>query len=253
MGSKLKDIVAYLNTILAVDQIQDFPNAFNGLQVENNGLVHHIVGAVDASLESIDKAIACGADLLIVHHGLLWSGTHPMIGSWYQLYKKCFDNNLAIYSAHLPLDLHASLGHNAIICQKLGASGKASFAEYAGRYIGYTMPWSASRKALCEALSQLFPLGYRSLNFGPENPRNVGVLSGSGGASVIQEAQRAGIDTLITGEIRYSCVAAAQMANMNVYACGHYATECFGVRVLLESLAQYTNIPTSFIDCPSDL
>ena len=81
-------IIEFLETTFQVGNIQDFPNAFNGLQLANNGTVHKIIGAVDASRISIEKAIEEQAQLLIVHHGLLWNGAQPIVGPLYELYKK---------------------------------------------------------------------------------------------------------------------------------------------------------------------
>ena len=103
----------YVDQLLDVANIEDWSGAANGLQVENAGKVKHIAAAVDASTATVKKAIAAKADLLIVHHGLFWGPTTPWTGRNYRLLKLLLDNNLAVYSSHLPLDLHAKLGNSA--------------------------------------------------------------------------------------------------------------------------------------------
>ena len=104
----------------ATEQIKDYEGAVNGLQVENRGGVSRIAAAVDASLATARLAVAAEADLLIVHHGLFWSATHPWTGKRHELQRLLIENDLAVYSSHLPLDSHPRLGNNARLCAALG-------------------------------------------------------------------------------------------------------------------------------------
>ena len=81
--TSLHDITELLNTTLRVGEIKDASVALNGLQVENNGQVSKVALAVDGSQKTIDDAIAAGADLLILHHGIYWCGLRPMTG-WFK-------------------------------------------------------------------------------------------------------------------------------------------------------------------------
>src|SRR5688572_8563194 len=94
---QLVSIVKYCERTLKTSEFTDWPGALNGLQVENSGQVTRIAAAVDASTATIRKAIAAGADLLIVHHGLFWGASHPWIGKRYDLIKLLVNHNLAVY------------------------------------------------------------------------------------------------------------------------------------------------------------
>src|ERR1700757_4695888 len=111
--ASLTTIVKHCDRILRTQEIGDYDGAVNGLQVENRGTVTRIAATVDASLATVKLAIAARADLLIVHHGLFWSPSHPWTGKRYELLRLLLDHNLAVYSSHLPLDAHPKLGKNA--------------------------------------------------------------------------------------------------------------------------------------------
>lgn len=250
---QLKSVVDFLDETFSVKKLQDFPNALNGLQLANNGEIHKVVGAVDANRYSIGKAIEQGADLLCVHHGLYWSGVQPIVGPVYELYKAAMEANLAIYSVHLPLDSHQDYGHNVSMAHHLKLSIEGTFCEYMQQSCGLIChDNSEGNLSLSKRLYALFP-NLHALSFGPENPHKIGIVSGSGGQNLLEEVIRCGIDTLITGEVRYSAVAFAQLHRLNIYACGHYNTECFGVKNLLELIANRFSISCEFIDIPCDL
>lgn len=136
MNTPLSDIVSLLDNTLRIRDIKDASVAMNGLQVENNGCVTKVALGVDGSQKTIDDAIGAGADLLVLHHGIFWCGLHPVTGWWKQKLTTCLSNNLAIYSAHLPLDLHPTLGNNAGIAQALGLSEVQPEVDYHGTLIG---------------------------------------------------------------------------------------------------------------------
>ena len=102
--STLAAIREYLDGHLRLGEVADYPNALNGLQLDNDGTVTRVGAAVDASLSTVNAAVAAGCDLLLVHHGLFWSGATPVTGRRRELFRHAFDGNLAVYSAHLPLD-----------------------------------------------------------------------------------------------------------------------------------------------------
>ena len=250
---QLKPVVDFLDETFSVKKLQDFPNALNGLQLANNGEIKKIVGAVDANRCSIEKAIKLGADLLCVHHGLFWSGAQPIVGPVYELYKTAMAANLAIYSVHLPLDSHLDYGHNVSIARHLKLSVEGTFCEYMQQPCGLICRDNQNEElALAERLLILFPK-LHALNFGPEIPQKIGIVSGSGGQDLLKEAVRCGIDTLITGEVRYSAVSFAQLYRLNIYACGHYNTECFGIKNILNLVSKKFESPCAFIDIPCDL
>ncbi|MEY2544545.1 MAG: hypothetical protein QOE81_2006, partial [Verrucomicrobiota bacterium] len=109
----LSEIVEYANEYLRIPDIEDWPNALNGLQIENSGRVTKIGAAVDVSTRILSAAARKDIDLLIVHHGLFWPGLKTVTGSLRRELKLAFENDIALYSAHLPLDLHPEVGNNA--------------------------------------------------------------------------------------------------------------------------------------------
>src|SRR5882672_1317533 len=113
-------IIRYCDESLRTEKVQDYEGAANGLQVENRGKVSRVAAAVDASMATVQLAIEAKADLLLVHHGLFWGPSHPWTGKRWQLLRLLLENNLAVYSSHLPLDVHPRLGNNARLCAAFG-------------------------------------------------------------------------------------------------------------------------------------
>ena len=132
----LAKIEAYCNRLLRLTDINDYEAAFNGLQVENGGTVTRIAAAVDASLSTAQLAVASRANLLIVHHGLFWNQRQPWTGSNYQLMRFLLEHDVAVYSAHLPLDVHPELGNNAQLCRALGFRSLRPFFFEKKQFIG---------------------------------------------------------------------------------------------------------------------
>ncbi|MDR2769132.1 MAG: Nif3-like dinuclear metal center hexameric protein [Puniceicoccales bacterium] len=253
LSIKTKEICAYIDDLLSIPEIKDFPDAYNGLQVENGGRVTRLGGAVDASPESLRLAIQNQIDFLCVHHGLYGSGIRPLVGNYGQFYKTCFDHNVAIYSVHLPLDIHPVLGHNVSIARLLHLTPVDTFARFEAQPVGIVAKTEKSRRQLKQDLENLFPHSLHSLEFGPLLPQKIGIVSGSGGQGLLEEVQKHSIDTLITGEVRYAAFTFAQFHNLNIYACGHYATEVFGIKNLLAAVSQQFKLPCTFIDVATDL
>jgi dinuclear metal center YbgI/SA1388 family protein len=246
-----EEIVEYCNKRTGLPDFPDFPGAFNGLQVENNGQITRIGAAVDAGLIPFQKAVTEKVDFLIVHHGMYWDQPKPLTGPNYQKVKTLLDGNCALYSCHLPLDSHAEIGNSALLAQKLELSSTRTFAPYEGRDIGLIVKNPFTRSQLKERLSSLFPKGTTTIEYGSDQPKEIGIVTGSG-SSVIPLLRASGIDTLITGELKQNFFNDAQEENLNLYCCGHYATETFGISALAEELAKKFNIPWQFIptECP---
>ena len=247
---QLKTLVDYCQQRLRVDQIRDFKGSANGLQVANNGTVTRIGAIVDAGLIPFREAAARKIDLLICHHGLFWDPPFPIEGVAREKLKILLDNNIALYSAHLPLDAHQEIGNNAIIAEKLGLKIERWSLEYEGVPMAPICTCEKTRAELGEQLESIFPHVIK-LPFGSETPKRICVVSGSGNLT-LHELRVIGIDTLITGEIKQSCFNTAQELGLNVFACGHYNTEVFGVRALAQELAQKYSIGWEFIPtgCP---
>jgi dinuclear metal center YbgI/SA1388 family protein len=250
--ANLDKIAEYLDRHLNLGQIADWPTAMNGLQLANPGRVTKIAAAVDACAYTINAAIECGADLLIVHHGLFWSGAQPLTGGNYQKFKAAFSNDLAVYSAHLPLDVHPVLGNNALLCDALGLKKRVPFFFEKGQFIGFKAEVRLLRSELQARLVQVLGGPVHLCPGGPEQIRSLGVVTGGAGGE-IKKAASEGVDTFITGEAPHWAFTAAEELGVNLFLGGHYATETFGVKALAAHLSRKYRLPWEFIDHPSGL
>jgi dinuclear metal center YbgI/SA1388 family protein len=247
----LTDLVAHCHLRLGLPGFPDFPGSSNGLQIENTGRVTRLGAAVDAGLETFRAAAAAGVDFLLVHHGLFWDGAKPFVGAQRERLQVAFTANLAVYSAHLPLDAHPELGNNAQLARALGLAPARGFLPYQGHDIGLVVTPPADRATLRAQLEAQFPGGVTALEFGSDHPREIALLTGSG-MSALDSLAPAGLDTLVTGELKQSVFNRAQEEHLNLYLCGHYATETFGVQALAAELSTRFDLPWTFLPtaCP---
>jgi dinuclear metal center YbgI/SA1388 family protein len=248
----LSTLAAYCDRLLRTDRIEDYDGAVNGLQVENSGTVTRIAAAVDASLATVKLAVAAKADLLIVHHGLFWSPTHPWTGKRHKLLRQLIRNNLAVYSSHLPLDAHRTLGNNAQLCAALGFKKLKPFFFDKGQFLGFQTKTKIPRDKLAQRLGQAVGGAPIVLPGGPTVCRRIGVVTGGAGGE-LKLAAREGVDTFITGEGPHWTYALAEELGLNVLYGGHYATETFGVKALANHLSKKFGLPWTFLDHPTGL
>ena len=249
---QLTELVAYLDTYLRIAEIPDAPNALNGLQVANRGTVSHVAAAVDLCEATVRLAAEHGADLLLVHHGLFWGGVESLTGRRYRRVAGLVNHNVALYSAHLPLDLHPGVGNNAVLARQLGVALRGPFGEEYDIPIGVWGELDETRTALEQRLASLLGGAPRLLPFGPERSHRVGIVTGAAG-SLIGQAAAAGLDTYITGEGAHHTFFDAEELGLNVFYAGHYATETIGVKALAEHLRTRFDLPWTFLDHPTGL
>jgi dinuclear metal center YbgI/SA1388 family protein len=249
---QLEKIIAHCNKILRTRAIGDYDGAANGLQVENSGVVTHIAAAVDASLATIKLAIAAKADLLIVHHGLFWTSRQPWTGKNYELLKLCVENNLAIYSSHLPLDAHPKLGNNAQLCAALGLKNLKPFFTSHGQTIGFKSQTKILRAELAKKLERATGVKPKLIPGGKNICEKIGVVTGGAGGD-LKIAADEGVDTFITGEGPHWTYGVAEELGLNVFYGGHYATEIFGVEALAAELSKKFKLAWEFLDHPTGL
>lgn len=250
--ASLNTIVRHCDRMLRTSEIEDYKGAVNGLQVENDGGVTRIAAAVDASLATIRMAVEAGADLLVVHHGLFWGPSHPWTKNRYALLKELLDNNLAVYSSHLPLDAHPKLGNNAGLCRALGFSKLEPFFFDRGMHLGFQADVGMTRVALAKKLAKILGAEPTLLPGGSKQCRRIGVVTGGAGSELLLAASE-GVDTFITGEGPHHTFGMAEDAGINVFYGGHYATETFGVKALAAHLAKKYRLSWTFLDHPSGL
>ena len=243
--TKLHDLVTYCDRRTRLTAFKDFPGAFNGLQLANDGRVKKIGAAVDAGLVPFRQAVVAGVDFLIVHHGMYWDMPQPLTGAVYDRVTTLVRGNCALYSNHLPLDGHPEIGNNALLAKQLGLKPSRPFLVRDGEAIGCIANSKLTRAAIRKKLESLYPRVI-AIEYGAGAPRTVAFCSGSG-YSAVPELLSSGVDTLITGELREDCFNRAQEEKLNLYLCGHYATEVHAVKALAAELAKKFRLPWEFI------
>lgn len=252
MPADLSEIVCFLDQELGTSGVLDYSGAFNGLQLGNSGLVPRLVAAVDASLPVVEAAAAGGPGLLIVHHGMFWQGVQPVTGPFYRKLKVAMDAGLAIYSSHLPLDIHPIWGNNIRMAQELGLQDLEPFFESKGNPLGIRGTWADDRASLVSRLELVVEGRVHCCPGGSDHPRNVGIITGGAGSEVSKVAAT-GIDAFITGEGPHWSYTLAEELGINLFYAGHYATETFGVKSVTQALAIRFHLPWQFIDHPTGL
>jgi dinuclear metal center YbgI/SA1388 family protein len=279
--ASLSDIVSYTDEFLRVREIGDWDNALNGLQIENSGRVSRIGAAVDVSRRILAEAAKKNVDLLIAHHGLFWPGLQPVTGALRRQLQLAFEKDIALYSAHLPLDIHPKVGNNAQLIARLGlksaeqncrASAAADanlidrrftetpyktktaqpFLEEKGQLVGLKIRAALPCAELVRKLQKALNGSIKAFNFGPKQTRVIGIVTGGAGSEIYRVAPE-NVDTFITGEAPHWAAVAAEELGMNLLLGGHYATEVFGVKALAAHLSKRFRIPWEFIDCPTGL
>ena len=249
---KRLELTTYLDEYLSTNDTPDYPTAVNGLQVEGGSEVNIIMTAVDVSLPSIRAAVEGNADMLIVHHGLFWSGLKPVTGAYKEKLKLLLVGGVSLYSSHLPLDAHPEVGNNAGLLKLCGLLPKDRFGDFKGVKIGFTAETDMTIKALTESLSTGLNTCVRVVSAGGNTVGKVAFVSG-GGADSIGEAASMGVDTFVTGECQHHHYLEAEELGINLIYAGHYATETLGVRALGEHLSKRFNLEHEFFDYPTGL
>jgi dinuclear metal center YbgI/SA1388 family protein len=242
---KLTEIVAYCDRRTRRAKFKDAPGAFNGLQLENDGRVTRIGAAVDAGVVPFRKAVAAGVDFLIVHHGMYWDMPRPLTGPVHQRVATLVKGNCALYSNHLPLDSHPELGNNALLARELGLRASRGFIPNEGGPIGRIARSGLTRAALRRKLESLYERVI-AIECGSQRPGHIGFCSG-GGNGAVRPLIEEGVDTLVTGELREEWFNVAQEHGLNLYLCGHYATEVHAVRALAAEVSKRFGLPWEFI------
>lgn len=249
---KLTELTEYLDGYLRIGEVPDYPGALNGLQVESSGEVTRVAAAVDASEATVHAAVSEGCDLLLVHHGLFWDGSKPVTGRRYRRLAPLLRQDVAVYSAHLPLDVHPDVGNNAVLARELGVPIQGRWGEFEGEAVGVWGEVDWSEAELRERAEGVLGRPVRVIPGGPERVRRVGVLTGGGG-SMAAAAVEAGLDALITGEGAHHTYFDAVEGGIHLCFGGHYATETWGVRALAAHLEERFGLAWTFLDFPTGL
>lgn len=248
---KRSDLVAYLDDLLSIKTIADYGP--QGLQIEGREEVAKIAVGVDAAHATIDGALAAGADMLIVHHGIFWGPPKRIAGAFGFKVRRFIEADLNLYAAHLSLDAHPTLGNNAELCRLLGLTPVGGYFNYQGTDIGIIaeLAQPISFKTLVTRFTDALRPPLSIDDSGAANVQRIAVCSGDAARS-LEEAQSLGCDTLVTGERDYTMAHAPEELGMNVIYGGHYATETLGVQALARHLNEEFGLPWVFVDVPVD-
>lgn len=248
----LADLVTFLDRELRIAEIPDYPGAVNGLQLASGCGVGRIVAAVDASLPVVEAAAAGGPGLLIVHHGMFWQGAQPVTGAYFRKLKTAMDAGLAVYAAHLPLDVHPLWGNNILLARAIGLQNPQPFFDWKGICLGLRGGWQGTREGLLEKLGAVVGGKVHLCPGGPAEVSDIALITGGAGGEVAKVAA-CGVDTFVTGEGPHWSHPLAEELGINLFYAGHYATETFGVRALAAELAGRFGLEWSYVDRPTGL
>lgn len=254
----IDEVASYTDCLLNTSAIPDYPSALNGLQIQSPKPLRAIAAAVDLSTRAIEGANATQANLIIVHHGMFWSGLTPLTGPAYRRVQRLIENGIAVYSSHIPLDCHATFGNNVLLARELDLKPSREFARFEGISIGVAGDSDVSTRALVEkaaAFARKYGHVVRTTPIKDDRrTRRWGMCSGAGAsADTLQEAIDAGIDTLIVGEGPHWTAITAEENDLTIIYAGHYATETLGVCALAQHLGEKYNVPWSFVSAPTGL
>jgi dinuclear metal center YbgI/SA1388 family protein len=251
----LLDLERWLAAFLDISATEAIDSSQNGLQVGRRGPdIRRVAFAVDASLESFRRAAAAGAQMLFVHHGILWETPLRITAAHFERVRFLVENDLALYAAHLPLDRHPDVGNNACLARALGLVDQEPFGTHGGMKIGLkgrlSVPLPLEDVVSLLRARQGEPL--RTLPFGPPLVRTVGIVSGGAAFDALQ-AVAEGLDLFVTGEPAHGIYHNCLEARIHAIFAGHYHSESYGVQALAARLAQETGLETTYLDVPTGL
>lgn len=248
----LSAVQSYLDKELRIAEIDDA--CVNGLEVAGREEIKTIVFMVDASEQGFVEAVKCHADMIIVHHGAFFGMVKRLTGNLYNRLRVLFENNISLYAAHLPLDIHPVWGNNAQIARILNLKNVQHYTvdKYENLLVMGDLPEQMSFNEFVELISSKINPEPRFLQFGPEAVKKVGIISGSG-SDAAEIVARYGADVLLTGESKLSAYHAARESEINIVFAGHYCTEIFGLKALKDHIADKFNVQTYFLDIPTEL
>lgn len=252
---QLSEVVQYFNSLLPIEEVARTDYSLNGLQVgDPEAKIHKVAFAVDACMASFQRAAQAEAQLLCVHHGLFWGKPIAITGEHYRRVKYLLDQGLALYAAHLPLDMEPVVGNNAGIADAIGLEKRTPFGDYHGVKIGVKgeLPSELNIEEVLKKLEITRESALGVLPFGPERIKSVGIISG-GADKEVGQALEEGLDLYITGELNHQVYHTCVEGGINLISAGHYHTETYGVLNLMKKFGSETDVATTFVDVPTGL
>jgi dinuclear metal center YbgI/SA1388 family protein len=247
-------IIGHLDALLQPDRFDDY--APNGLQVPGRDEIATVVTGVSAGAELFERAIAAGADLVLVHHGLFWRGPpRGLDRAAKRRLQLLFDADVGLAAYHLPLDAHSEVGNNALLAAAIGAVEPQPFGRAGGQQIGVRARFAGDGIDADELVRRVSAATAReplAFTDAASPVQSIGIVSGAA-AEALDEAIEQGLDAFLTGEPAERSMSRAREAGVHFLAAGHYATETFGVRALGERLASAFGVAHEFVDVPNPI
>ena len=246
--ANLHEIIQWCDQTLKAAEFKDY--APNGLQIEGSTEVKRIVCAVTASEDAIDAAIAQNADILLVHHGYFWKGeAYPIVGMRGQRIRKLIQHNISLIAYHLPLDAHPTLGNNAAIAELIGLNQITALDPTEKHPIGNVgeLENAISPEQFKAQLQSIFDFKIIHLSGNTATIQKVGFCTG-GAQDFIDKAAQAHCDAYISGEVSERTFYEAKELGVHYFACGHHATERYGVQRLAQAIAKQFSIETEYFE-----
>jgi dinuclear metal center YbgI/SA1388 family protein len=236
------EIVSYADALLEVERFPEF--APQGLQVVGADEVRTIACGVSASRDLFERAIGLGAELVLVHHGLFWRNEPLVVDARLRgRLETLFAGNASLLAYHLALDAHPTLGNNAQLAARLGATPDAPFGTV-GLGCSLEPVGLDELVARVEAAVERAPLVLRG---GHEPIRRLAVSTGAAGYDLARAAHE-GFDALLTGEAEEPSAATARELGITLLAAGHHATERLGVQALAAHLADRFHLEWTYVE-----
>ena len=245
----IHQITKFLDEELDIHIIQD--SSCNGLQVENDAEISKIAFAVDACQETFEKTKEAGCQMLITHHGLIWDGIKYIKGNTYQKIKYLINNNIALYAAHLPLDMHPLYGNNVQLAKLLNLENTKPFGYHNDKPIGIMGEVNLTLDEVKDILSSI-NIKTDSLDFGNNEIKTIAIVSGGAAKDTLQ-AIKVNADLYLTGEPLHYIYHLAKENKINVIFGGHYETEVWGLKALMPLLKRKFNVEVKFMDVPTTI
>jgi dinuclear metal center YbgI/SA1388 family protein len=251
----LEDFDTRMNELLDIGRLEGLDSSMNGIQVGEPGMeIKKIAFSVDASMETFRRADECGANLVFVHHGILWNKQKRITGNMYKRVKYLIERGIGLYAVHLPLDMHPSLGNNIGIAKKIGLEQTEPFGEYKGMKIGIKgkLREGKTTEEIVDLLCVTRECCLGVLPFGKEEVLTVGIVSGDDPRSALQAIDEK-LDLFITGSSSHEVYHECLEGGINVIFGGHYYTEVFGIMQVAEEVAKSLGIEVTVLDIPTGL
>ncbi|MFT4343196.1 MAG: Nif3-like dinuclear metal center hexameric protein [Candidatus Woesearchaeota archaeon] len=246
--AELRDVCAFLNKELVIKSVSDY--CVNGLQFSGKASVSKIAFVVDITCHTIQKAIEEKCNMIISHHALIWKPPYVVTGVFARRLKLLAQNDISVYTAHLPMDIHKKYSHGRIMADMLRLYSISPFGYDDEKKVHFGVHGNVRRempfKDLADDISKKLGVDVAVYNYGKENVSSIGIVSGGGGFA-IEEAFEKGLDCFMTGEMKEDARLIAKDYGVNVIVAGHYETEQWGMKRLALTVSKKLKVETLFI------